>query len=124
MYIIDTHILLWALMDTSKLSQREKEILSDPESEILVSVASIWEIAIKLSLKKLKIPDNFPLKIREIGFNILPIDFDAAWKVRELPSHHGDPFDRLIITTALQHDLILITHDKLFEQYGVKLLGA
>ena len=124
MYIIDTHILLWALMDTSKLSQQEKEILSNPENEILVSVASIWEIAIKLSLKKLKIPDNFRLKIREIGFNILPIDFDAAWKVSELPSHHGDPFDRLIITTALQNDLVLITHDKLFGQYGVKLLGV
>ena len=122
MFLIDTHILLWSFSAPTELLAKEKEILLDRNQKIFVSAASIWEMAIKSSINKLTIPDNLQEYIVQLGFEVLPIDFKAAWMVKDLAMHHTDPFDRLIIATAKLHNLTLISRDKIFKKYQVKLL--
>jgi PIN domain nuclease of toxin-antitoxin system len=117
MILLDTHVLLWALVEPAKLSEKEREILENTENEIFVSAASIWEIAIKLAIKKLQAPLDLQTVLSKLGFKILPIDFETAWRVKDLPFHHNDPFDRLIIATGQQHHLTILTHDPLFQLY-------
>jgi PIN domain nuclease of toxin-antitoxin system len=121
MFLIDTHILLWSCAQPSELLAKEKKVLIDRNQKIFVSAASIWEIAIKTSMGKLSVPDNLQEYIAQLGFEVLPIDFKAAWNVKDLPAHHTDPFDRLIIATARLHNLTLISRDKIFKNYDVEL---
>src|SRR3954464_6378048 len=99
--LVDTHALLWWLTDDPALSAAARAAIADPENEPAVSAASIWEIAIKRSIGKLSAPDDLPKTIIAEGFTMLPIDAEHAWRVRELPLHHRDPFDRLLIAQAL-----------------------
>jgi PIN domain nuclease of toxin-antitoxin system len=122
MFLIDTHILLWAAAQPGELLAKEKKILIDRNQKIFVSAASVWEIAIKAGMGKLSVPDNLQEYIAQLGFEVLPIDSKAAWNVKDLPPHHTDPFDRLIIATAKLHNLTLISRDKIFKKYDVELL--
>jgi PIN domain nuclease of toxin-antitoxin system len=126
MYLIDTHVLLWSLVQSDKLLAKEKAVLLDSYQKIFVSVASVWEIAIKVSIGKLVLPsdlqNNLEGGLAQSGFDILPIDFKVAWGVKDLPMYHSDPFDRLIISCAKSHNLTLISRDKIFKKYQVKLL--
>jgi PIN domain nuclease of toxin-antitoxin system len=123
MYLLDTHILLWWLTTPEALSEVEYSIIEDPNNKIFISAATIWEIAIKVSLKKLSIPNNFEKELHNLGFEILPIDFQTAWHIKNLPFHHSDPFDRLIIATAQLNNLTLLTQDKALKQYDVNVLS-
>ena len=120
MYLLDTHILLWWLMSPQKLTKQEYEIIENEKHTIYVSVATLWEIAIKVSLKKLKIPVSFREELEKLSFKILPIDIETAWLTKDLSFHHHDPFDRLIISTAKSSQLTLITHEKIFQKYDIK----
>jgi PIN domain nuclease of toxin-antitoxin system len=117
--LVDTHALLWWLTDDPALSPAAREQLADPVNEPLVSAASVWEIAIKRSLGNLAAPDDLPDRITGEGFAWLPINAVHAWQVRDLPAHHQDPFDRLIIAQALSERLPVITTDARFDDYGV-----
>ena len=97
-------------------------VIAAPEHEPLVSVASLWEIAIKRSLGKLDAPDDLPSTIEGEGFGWLPVGTHHAWNVSALPSHHRDPFDRLLIAQALAGGLAVITADPHFNAYGVEVL--
>lgn len=119
--LVDTHALLWWLTDDPALSSPAREALADPGNEPLVSTASVWEIAIKRSLGKLTAPDDLPDRITEEGFSWLPISAVHAWRVHVLPTHHRDPFDRLLVAQALIERLPLITTDARFNQYGVEV---
>lgn len=120
--LVDSHALLWWLTDDPALSQAARNAIADPVSDLLVSTACLWEIAIKRSLGKLETPDDLPEAITEAGFRWLPVGPEHAWRVRELPAHHRDPFDRLVIAQALVEGLPVITADPRFGDYGVELL--
>ena len=119
--LVDTHALLWWLTDDRALSRTAREALADPANEPLVSAASVWEIAIKRSLGKLSAPEDLPERISEEGFSWLAISPAHAWQVRELPAHHHDPFDRMLIAQALTEHVPVITTDSRFTEYGVEI---
>jgi PIN domain nuclease of toxin-antitoxin system len=119
--LVDTHAVLWWLADDPALSSPAREALADPANEPLVSAVIIWEIAIKRSLGKLTAPDDLPDRIAEQGFSWLPITAAHAWQVRDLPAHHSDPFDRLLIAQAITERLPIITIDRRFDDYGVEV---
>jgi len=122
--LLDAHALLWFIGNDSQLSTAARENIESPAHEKLVSVASLWEIALKLSLGKLKLPrpfaEVFPQQLEVNGFELLPISCMQLNQLAELPFHHRDPFDRLLIAQALTDDLTIITRDIAFSQYPAK----
>ena len=122
MYIIDTHALLWYLRDSSELSERVREII-DNEEQIFTSIASLWEIAIKHSIGKLDLEFSIT-QIEELckqkDISILPIASKHLDELENLPNHHNDPFDRLIICQARTENLTIITRDTIIPKYPVK----
>lgn len=119
--LVETHALLWWLTDDAALSAVAREAIADPANDPAVSAASIWEIAIKRFLGKLAAPDDLPDAIVGEGFTLLAVDARHAWRVRELPLHHRDPFDRLLAAQALTERMPIITADARFGAYGVEL---
>lgn len=118
-FLVDTHALLWWLADDASLSAGARHALADPGQDALVSTASIWEIAIKRALGKLTAPDDLPDLIVAAGFDLLAVTAAHAWQVRDLPLHHRDPFDRLLVAQALVEDVPVVTSDARFADYGV-----
>lgn len=119
--LVDTHALLWWLADDPALSRTARDALADPSNDALVSTASVWEIAIKRALGTLAAPDDLPERVIEEGFTWLSVDAAHAWQVRELPTHHRDPFDRMLVAQALVERLPIITADRRFAGYGVEV---
>jgi PIN domain nuclease of toxin-antitoxin system len=117
--LVDTDALLWWLDDAPELSAVARAAIADPANQPLVSTASVWEIAIKASLGKLTVPPELPDEIDDAGFTWLPVGVEHGWAARELPFHHRDPFDRLLIAQALEEHLPLVTRDPHFAAYGV-----
>ena len=122
-YIIDTHVVLWIIDNNSQLSQKVKEIYLDENNEILLSMASIWEMAIKISLKKLEIPGTLSdfVKYHIIANNIriLDIRLSHIYRIENLPYHHRDPFDRLIISQSIDENIPIISSDFRFDKYEI-----
>lgn len=119
--LIDTHILLWYLLTPSRLSAAYTTLLRDPAQNIYVSAASVWEASIKQSIDKLHVPAHLNDGIRQVGFFMLEITAEDAWQAGQLPYHHRDPFDRMLIAQALNRDWQVVTDDKAFAQYGVAI---
>jgi PIN domain nuclease of toxin-antitoxin system len=116
--LIDTQIFIWAVTENENLSAQAREIMLNA-SGVFVSAASIWEIAIKARLGRLEgDPNEFVAAIEQSGFRALAISADHAAMVYELPFHHRDPFDRLLIAQALSEPLRLLTTDKMLSQYS------
>lgn len=120
--ILDTHIILWWLDNSDKLPVKYFEAITDSNNICFISSASIWEISIKSGLGKLEIPGNFTDILLQEGFSELPVSWEHAAKVRQLPFHHKDPFDRLIIAQAIIEDFTLLTVDKIISEYEVEIL--
>lgn len=120
--LLDTHILLWWLADSSKLSKKLREYIEDSNNLIFVSIASAWEIAIKCSLGKLSAPSDLKDALKANGFLPVPINLDHALLAGSLPRHHEDPFDRLIIAQSQIDDLTVLTQDKHFKLYDIEIL--
>ena len=125
--LIDTHVLLWMLSAPHRLSQQAVEAIVAPNHVLLLSAASVWEMAIKQSLGKLELPGPvetwLPGELEQRAIDVLPVRFQDAAAVRALPHHHGDPFDRLLVAQARQ-GIVLVTHDRRFAAYGVDVLWA
>lgn len=122
-YLLDTHAFIWSFRSAEKLSKKVYEVISDAENKIFLSSISLWEIAIKYQLKKLDLGNleiyHLPNIADEYNFSILvpePYDF-ITYSELPLKKEHRDPFDRLLIHTAIRNNLILISKDKKFEQY-------
>ena len=119
--LLDTHVVLWALTDDPRLSQRARALIEDPANDVLVSAASVWEIAIKHALGRGDMPisgDQALDWFRQAGYQLLPIAPEHAAAVEHLPDHHRDPFDRLLVSQAIAEPLRLLTHDPLVLRYG------
>ncbi|MDX2305286.1 MAG: type II toxin-antitoxin system VapC family toxin [Microscillaceae bacterium] len=124
-YIIDTHTLLWYLSGDNQLSQTAKELIEDRKNQIFLSVVSVWEMAIKISIGKLILPLSFQeLKYRllEDSIELLAIEMEATFILSALPFHHKDPFDRMIIAQAQNHQMPIIGKDEAFKNYNISLI--
>ncbi len=122
--LLDTHALLWWLADDPRLGRSARVAMGDPTSVVFVSAVSVWEIAIKRAVGKLRVPDGLAERIDDAGFERLPVGFDHAERVGTLPLHHGDPFDRLLVAQALVEGATLVTSDRRIEAYDVPRLAA
>lgn len=123
--LIDTHILIWHLEDDLRLSAEHSDLIEDSRNAIYVSVASMWEIAIKASLGKLSLSRSISEIFAEVdssATSLHAIEPIHTIQVSSLPFHHKDPFDRMIIAQALVEDLSLMSNDVNFVAYGVDLL--
>lgn len=120
--LLDTHALLWWLDDSPTLSKKAREFISDGGNMVFVSAVVIWEIRIKQSLGKLEIPSVFRDALKNQAFEMLPITDEHAHLIEELPPHHRDPFDRMLIAQAKYEGLTLVTRDKIFMKYNVPII--
>lgn len=124
--LLDTHALLWFLWDDSQLSPRAKLVIEEPKNRKLVSIASCWEIAIKAGLGKLILGESSrSFLAREVprnNFELLPITLDHATMVEQLPRHHNDPFDRLLVAQAVSEKVEIVSRDPVFDAYAVTRL--
>lgn len=122
--LLDTATFLHAVLEPKKLSVRAASLLLDPENERYLSIASSWEIAIKYSLGKLKLPngpDSFiPTHRGHLGANMLPLSEESVLHVIRLPHLHRDPFDRILISQAIVHGMTLLTSDPAISRYPVR----
>jgi PIN domain nuclease of toxin-antitoxin system len=121
--LLDTHTLLWFIWDDPLLSTAAKQLIVDPANQKFVSVASCWEIAIKVSIGKLRLGEPartfLPREIAGNKFDLLPIALEHATLVETFPFHHRDPFDRLLIAQALVEHAAIVGADRDFDAYGV-----
>ncbi|MGH3959146.1 type II toxin-antitoxin system VapC family toxin [Mycobacterium sp.] len=116
--LLDTHILLWALADDPKLSPAHRAMIAEPDNEFFVSAIAVAEVSIKTSLGKLK-ASGFYESLREADFRELPFTAAHAEALRELPWHHRDPFDRMLVAQAITERLDLVTTDARLRAYPV-----
>ena len=121
---LDTHVLLWWLADDPTLSQTIRAAISDGKNLVFVSAAVAWEMAIKSALGKLDIPSNSEAALTANRFQLLPITIPHALAVADLPHHHNDPFDRLLIAQAKVESLTLVTGDEQIKKYDVPIMEA
>ncbi len=121
--LLDTHAFLWWADDSPKLGRKARAAIADPKRRCWHSLASSWEIAIKLSLGKLELPEPIerfvPTHLARNEFEELTIRFAHVARVARLPFHHRDPFDRLLAAQALEEDLAIVSDDPVFRRYGV-----
>lgn len=119
--LLDTHVALWAITDSPKLPQQARELIQSPKAIIWISVASVWEIAIKHALGRGDMPvsgQDAVRYFRESGYRFLAIEPEHAVAVEELAEHHQDPFDRILVAQALIEPMRLMTHDALVALYS------
>lgn len=126
--LLDTHTLIWWLVANRRLGPLARGVIVDPQSTVWVSVATLWEIAIKVSLDRLDLgepPETcLPRELRRHDFRELQVTAAHAYGVRKLPWIHKDPFDRMLVSQAKAEGLTLVTSDRLMAGYGVELLAA
>lgn len=123
--LLDTHTFLWSISDDERLSRKAQQIFTG-SNDLWLSVASIWEILIKVKTGKLPLPEpSGPYLVRELsenGIEVLPIKLDHVLRMENLTAHHRDPFDRILIAQSIEEKLPLVTADPVFERYPVKLI--
>ncbi len=123
-YLLDTHSLIWFLTGDAQLSNRARQLIEAEENELLVSVASLWEMAIKFSIGKLDLGQPFetlfPQQLENNSIEILSIAVEHLHTVCKLPFYHRDPFDRLIIAQAQVEKLPVVSVDTVFDTYGTR----
>ena len=122
--LLDTCAFLWIIAGAPEVSPSVAAMYADPANEVYLSVVSIWEISVKHALGRLPLPvalDRFILEQRERhGIAPLPLEEPAVLHLHKLPLHHRDPFDRMLICQAIEHDCVLLTPDPLIQQYPVR----
>jgi PIN domain nuclease of toxin-antitoxin system len=122
--LLDTHAFLWAAASPSRLGPRARRAILDPRNRVYLSLASVWEMAIKASLGKLRLSAPLSELVAraqsEQGITLLPLELDPVLRVQDLPWHHRDPFDRLIIAQAVAGSLAIVGRDSTFDAYPVR----
>ena len=124
--LLDTHTLLWFIAGSANLSTYARNLIEDAEHEKFVSIVSIWETAIKVSIGKMSLSASFdilfPHQLQINGFELLPVKIEHTSIVTTLPFHHRDPFDRLLIAQAIEDKMMLVSVDEVFDDYEVTRL--
>jgi PIN domain nuclease of toxin-antitoxin system len=124
--LVDSQAVIWAVDDPTQLSPTATAALQDPANDLLVSAATIWEIAIKVGLNKLSLSGSYRdwmnQAIAALGLTILPVTVDYAAAQATLHPHHKDPFDRLMVAQALTERIPIVSADAIFDQYGITRL--
>ena len=118
--LLDTHVLLWALLDDSRLSGAHRAVIEDPAVPIFVSAASVWEVGIKRAIGKLDVPETLFDVAARAGCRPLPIYWTHAAAAAALPRHHNDPFDRMLVAQARAEGLSLASMDRAMDAYEVE----
>jgi PIN domain nuclease of toxin-antitoxin system len=125
-YLLDSGVWLWSIASVERIGPKALDVLRNSEHEIYFSAASVWELSIKAQLGKLTLPSppavRIPAFMVRQGLRSLPVNHIHAVKVYDLPSHHRDPFDRLLIAQAIAEDLTILTADRAFAKYPVDVL--
>lgn len=116
--ILDTHLILWWLANSPSLPRPAHAFIADPANTIFISAVSLWEIWLKVSLAKLRLPSDFDARLQAESFEHLPLTASQARLVASLPWHHRDPFDRMLVAQAQSEDLTLLTADERVALYG------
>ncbi len=119
--LLDTHVALWAITDSPKLPKKARELIESPKSSVWISAATVWEIAIKHGLGRGDMPVSGQGALRyfqESGYRFLPVEPEHAAAVEELPAHHADPFDRILVAQAVVEPMRLMTHDPIVARYS------
>ncbi len=123
-FLLDTHTLLWIAEHNDRLSKNAAELFLNPKNEILLSVASIWEMTIKISIGKLELGMPLTTFVRRHvsgnGIKLLDIRPEHLFRIEELPLHHRDPFDRLLVAQCALDDLTIISIDSSFDRYDIE----
>ena len=122
--LVDTHVLLWWLGGADELAESAANAIADPGNLVAVSAASLWEISIKRSLGKLRVEGELHEAVVSGGFEPLPISLEHADAAGQLPPHHRDPFDRMLVAQAQSEGLTVVTRDLAFADYEIPLLTA
>ena len=125
-YLLDMHIFLWYVEGSSKLSPRVLKIIQDKSNGKLVSIASLWEIAIKINKGNLNLSMPFPVLDRYIELNqfkILPVSFEHLIQIEKIPRFHADPFDHLLIAQAMIENLTIVSADRHFTAYPINVIA-
>ena len=120
-YLLDTHVLIWALENSPRLSQEHRAILSRGD-RIFVSPVVLWEIAAKSAKGKLRLGGDLDVLLEEAGCIELPVTWAHAKRLRSLPSIHQDPFDRMLVAQAAVEGLVVLTEDKFIRHYPVEVV--
>lgn len=124
--LLDTHVFIWSFSNTKKLSSTAFKEIKNPANQIFVSVASVWEMQIKIAIGKMTFNDtleNIVIEQQTVNnIQILPVELSHALYLENLPLHHKDPFDRLLISQAIVENITLVSADANFANYRVKLL--
>lgn len=118
--LLDTHAFIWFIQGDKRLPSGVQDLIASTENEICLSIVTFWELAIKISLGKLKLNQELPIVYNETlayGFEVIPISPNSIFKLMTLPMHHKDPFDRLLIATAMSQSLTIVSADQHFSQY-------
>lgn len=125
-YLLDTHIFLWWILDSPKLSKSAHAIIANPDHRIYVSAASTWEMVIKASIGKLNLPEHpekFVLEhLKMNSMQALPVLIEHTFALADLPMIHKDPFDRILIAQAKYEGLTLVTDDRMFKGYDIEIV--
>src|SRR5689334_6066000 len=125
-YLLDTNVFLWSVGPVRLLNQQAESLLVDGKQEFYLSAATAWEVVIKWSIGRLTLPEEpsllIPNSLKHYGFRSLPITYLHALAVSELPLHHNDPFDRILIAQARTENMVLMTSDHAFSKYQVQTL--
>ena len=119
--LLDTHVALWAITDSPRLPDKARDLISSPTTTVWISAANVWEIAIKHALGRGDMPVSGHDAMRyfqESGYRFLPVEAEHAVAIEELPAHHHDPFDRILVAQALVEPMRLMTHDPLVALYS------
>ena len=125
--LVDTHVFLWFILDDPRIKTTARPLLVDPENDRFLSIASVWEIAIKHGLGKLELKNGmngFIQDIERANFGLLNISAEQILHLTQLPLHHRDPFDRMLIAQAKHDGMHLLTADPHFSAYGVPIIQA
>jgi PIN domain nuclease of toxin-antitoxin system len=119
--LLDTHVFLWWRANEPRLLEAAREAIAEAD-DVFVSIASAWEASIKVSHGKLRLDGSFGAGVQHSGFQALPVTFDHVDRLPGLPRHHRDPFDRMLIAQALVEGLMIVTSDRHFEPYEVRVV--
>lgn len=123
-YLVDTNAWIGFFQGVEDFGKDARKIMSDHPAECVISLASIWEVSIKISIGKLRLPydirTDLPRLYEQNGFELLPITFADTTAVVDLPRYHGDPFDRLMAAQALARNLQVVSRDTIFERHGLR----